>query len=91
MCCIVVAQGIRVNKSFNLLLGNKTKSMLGDEFTKECRSLEKYIQLLLVHSVFCADENLKKFLIEEEVLSDIFNDSFFYRKSTVLLMSCNLL
>ncbi|CAB4012189.1 sorting nexin-5-like [Paramuricea clavata] len=48
-------------------LGNKTKSMLGDEFTKECRSLEKYLQLLLVHPVFSHDENLKKFLIDEEL------------------------
>ena len=47
--------------------GNKTKSMLGDEFTKECRSLEKYLQLLLVHPVLCDNENLKKFLIDEEV------------------------
>ncbi len=45
--------------------------MLGDEFTKECRSLEKYIQLLLVHPVFSNDENLRKFLIDEEVLPDI--------------------
>ena len=52
--------------------GNKTKSMLGDEFTKECRSLEKYLQLLLVHPVLCDDANLKKFLIDEEVLSYIF-------------------
>lgn len=48
-------------------LGNKTKSMLGDEFTKECRSLEKYLQLLLVHPVFSHDENLRKFLIDEEL------------------------
>ena len=52
---------------FNAHLGNRTKSMVGDEFTKECRSLEKYIQLLLVHPSFCNNENLTKFLIEEEV------------------------
>ena len=65
---------------FILLPGNKTKSMLGDEFTKECRSLEKYIQLLLVHPVFCKDENLKKFLIEEEVLKSTCTDSCFQQK-----------
>lgn len=48
-------------------LGTKTKSMLGDEFTKDCRSLEKYIQLLLVHPVFAKDKNLRKFLIDEEL------------------------
>ncbi|XP_028414435.1 sorting nexin-5-like [Dendronephthya gigantea] len=48
-------------------LGNKTKSMLGDEFTKECRSLEKYIQLLLVHPMISKDVNLRKFLIDEEL------------------------
>lgn len=48
-------------------LGNKTKSMLGDEFTNECRYLEKFIQLLLAHPKFCKDENLRKFLVDEEL------------------------
>lgn len=66
------------NLSFKLFPGNKTKSMLGDEFTKECRSLEKYLQLLLVHPVFSHDENLRKFLIDEEVLSDILTVEYFF-------------
>ena len=51
--------------------------MLGDEFTKECRSLEKYIQLLLVHPVISRDVNLRKFLIDEEVTS--------YNQSIIIL------
>jgi hypothetical protein len=65
--------------------------MLGDEFTKECRSLEKYIQLLLVHPVFSNDENLRKFLIDEEVLPDIYLLSKFnFYHSTDLLSSSYL-
>ncbi|KXJ12229.1 sorting nexin-6 [Exaiptasia diaphana] len=47
-------------------LGKDAKNMVADEFTKECRSLEKFLQLILVHPAFKKDGILEKFLIEQE-------------------------
>ncbi|KAK3730523.1 hypothetical protein QZH41_017232, partial [Actinostola sp. cb2023] len=47
-------------------LGKDAKTMVADEFTKDCRSLEKFLHLILVHPAFKKDGILEKFLIEQE-------------------------
>lgn len=47
-------------------LGNGTNVLVADEFHKECRNLEKYLQLVLAHEVFGTDHSLIKFLSESE-------------------------
>ncbi|XP_031568669.1 sorting nexin-5-like [Actinia tenebrosa] len=47
-------------------LGKDSKTMVPDEFTRDCRNLEKFLQLILVHPAFKKDEGLEKFLTEEE-------------------------
>ncbi|XP_046574369.1 sorting nexin-32-like [Haliotis rubra] len=47
-------------------LGNDTKILKGDEFHKDCRTMEKYLQLMLQHEAFGGDASLEKFLSEKE-------------------------
>lgn len=47
-------------------LGNSTKTLMGDQFNKDCLQLEQYIRLLLSHRLFGKDEILEKFLTEKE-------------------------
>lgn len=47
-------------------LGSSTKVIVPDEFTKDCRSVEKYLKLIISHEVFGKDEHLHKFLLEKE-------------------------
>ncbi|XP_032228910.2 sorting nexin-5 [Nematostella vectensis] len=47
-------------------LGKNAKNMIGDEFFKDCRNLEKFIQLVLAHPALKNDGDLEKFLTEEQ-------------------------
>ncbi|XP_041357447.1 sorting nexin-6-like [Gigantopelta aegis] len=47
-------------------LGSDTKILKGDEFSKDCRTVEKYLRLILKHESFGRDEALSKFLTEKE-------------------------
>ncbi|XP_077984251.1 sorting nexin-5-like [Glandiceps talaboti] len=47
-------------------LGSSSKTLIGDEFHKDCRSLEKYLQLVLRHELLGKNETLGKFLTETE-------------------------
>ncbi|XP_076343894.1 sorting nexin-32-like isoform X2 [Tachypleus tridentatus] len=47
-------------------LGSDTRTLIGDEFDKDCRHLEHYLKLLVSHHVFGKDEALEKFLTEKE-------------------------
>ncbi|GIY70995.1 sorting nexin-32 [Caerostris darwini] len=47
-------------------LGNQTKTLIGDQFNKDCLQLEQYLRLLLAHRLFGRDEVLEKFLTEKE-------------------------
>lgn len=43
-------------------LGPASRSMRGDDFTKECKVLEKYVYSLLCHPVFGVDPHMAEFL-----------------------------
>lgn len=47
-------------------LGKETKTMVGDDYTKDCKSLQKYLQLVISEPKLNADETLKSFLTEEK-------------------------
>ncbi|KAL5012840.1 hypothetical protein ScPMuIL_011391 [Solemya velum] len=47
-------------------LGSGTKVMVGDEFEKDCRNIQKYLRLILAHEVFGKDSTLQKFLVDKE-------------------------
>ncbi|XP_023228928.1 sorting nexin-32-like [Centruroides sculpturatus] len=47
-------------------LGSNTKTLIGDEFHKDCRQLEQYLRLLLNHPLFGCEDVLEKFLTEKE-------------------------
>lgn len=47
-------------------LGTDSKILMGDDFDKDCKSLEKYLRLLLAHWAFGNDSNLTKFLTVKE-------------------------
>lgn len=46
-------------------LGKDAKHMVADEFSRDCRNLEKFLQLVIAHPAFSKDEDLPKFLKEE--------------------------
>lgn len=46
-------------------LGKDAKNMVADEFSRECRNMEKFLQLVVLHPAFSKDEDLQKFLKEE--------------------------
>jgi len=41
--------------------------MVADEFSRECRNMEKFLQLVVSHPAFSKDEDLQKFLKDENV------------------------
>lgn len=47
-------------------LGSDTRTLIGDQFQKDCQQLEQYLKLLLSHHVFGKDETLSAFLTEKE-------------------------
>lgn len=47
-------------------LGDDTRTLIGDEFYKDCRAMEKYLNLVLVHSHFGQDPHLEEFLTKPE-------------------------
>ncbi|KAK3578316.1 hypothetical protein CHS0354_004225 [Potamilus streckersoni] len=47
-------------------LGSDTKIIMPDEFSKDSRVIEKYLQLMIAHEVFGKDKNLETFLCEEK-------------------------
>ncbi|XP_019617635.1 PREDICTED: sorting nexin-32-like [Branchiostoma belcheri] len=47
--------------------GNDIKLVVGDEFEKDCRSLEKYLQLVVTHPTLGQDEAITKFLTVREL------------------------
>ncbi|XP_078596747.1 sorting nexin-5-like isoform X2 [Branchiostoma floridae x Branchiostoma japonicum] len=46
--------------------GNDIKLVVGDEFEKDCRSLEKYLYLVVTHPILGQDESITKFLTVRE-------------------------
>lgn len=46
-------------------LGKDAKHMVADEFLRDCRNFEKFLQLVILHPAFSKDEDLQKFLQEE--------------------------
>ncbi|KAL9960448.1 hypothetical protein ACROYT_G033909 [Oculina patagonica] len=46
-------------------LGKEAKNMVADEFSRDCRNMEKFLQLVVAHPAFSKDEELQKFLKEE--------------------------
>ncbi|XP_013419192.1 sorting nexin-5 [Lingula anatina] len=47
-------------------LGKDAKVLMGDTFVKDCRSIEKYLKLVVNHPELGSDNTLRKFLTEEE-------------------------
>ncbi|XP_033113795.1 sorting nexin-5-like [Anneissia japonica] len=47
-------------------LGTQSKNMKGDEFHKDCRKLEKYLQAVVKHEAFGKNEALMHFLTKKE-------------------------
>lgn len=47
-------------------LGEESTKVKGDEFHKDCRHLEKYLHLVIKHSLLGKDATLAKFLTEQE-------------------------
>lgn len=45
---------------------NVSRTIGGDEYYKDCKQLQKFIQEIASHPLFQDDENLKKFLTDEE-------------------------
>ncbi|XP_022793565.1 sorting nexin-32-like [Stylophora pistillata] len=46
-------------------LGKDAKNMVADEFSRDCRNMEKFLQLVVAHPAYSKDEDLQKFLKEE--------------------------
>ncbi|XP_077864606.1 sorting nexin-32-like [Saccoglossus kowalevskii] len=61
-------------------LGSSSRTLIGDEFKKDCRSLEKYLQLVIKHNLLGKDETLGKFLTDTEVSKSliVFSTCFIY-------------
>jgi hypothetical protein len=51
------------------LLGSGARGMMGDEFQRSCKQVERYLNQLLCHSVFGKDESLLSFLTKVRVQS----------------------
>eukprot|EP00794_Sanderia_malayensis_P005945 gene5945-6635_t len=47
-------------------LGKESKTMIGDDFTKECKALQKYLDLVISEKMLNGDETLKAFLTEDK-------------------------
>merc|ERR1712154_162634 len=47
-------------------LGGNTKVLKGDDFECDCKSFQKYLEMMMTHPKFGRDSNLEKFLTEEE-------------------------
>ncbi|XP_064606102.1 sorting nexin-5-like [Liolophura sinensis] len=52
-------------------LGSSTKVIVGDEFQKDCRNLEKYLRLLISHEVFGKERALENFLTLKETYGNL--------------------
>ncbi|XP_015778665.1 PREDICTED: uncharacterized protein LOC107356577 [Acropora digitifera] len=52
-------------KCYLVFTGKDAKHMVPDEFSKDCRNFEKFLQLVIQHPAFSNDESLEKFLQEE--------------------------
>ncbi|XP_068210980.1 sorting nexin-32-like isoform X1 [Palaemon carinicauda] len=48
------------------LMGKESKTLIADEFHKDCHQLQKYLELLLSHPVLGKNERLHKFLTVKE-------------------------
>ncbi|XP_065066997.1 sorting nexin-5-like isoform X2 [Rhopilema esculentum] len=47
-------------------LGKESKTMIGDDFTKDCKALQKYLQLVIAEKKLNGDETLKEFLTKDK-------------------------
>lgn len=47
-------------------LGNNTRTLMADDFQRDCRQLEEYLRLLVAHDIFGRDQILERFLTELE-------------------------
>lgn len=66
-------------------LGSDSKIVIPDEFSKDCRQVEKYLRLLLSHESFGRDKNLEKFLcVKEAPVKTKVNFGFFSRMSSAV-------
>jgi len=59
---VVDAKGAE-NKSTKQL-GSQSKVLMGDDFSKDCRALTKYLRLMVSHRVFGKDGSLRSFLMQ---------------------------
>ncbi|KAK3857804.1 hypothetical protein Pcinc_035961 [Petrolisthes cinctipes] len=48
------------------VMGKESKTLIPDEFNKDCRQLQKYLELLLSHPVLGKNQRLHDFLTEKE-------------------------
>lgn len=66
-------------------LGNDSRIVVPDEFSRDCRQIEKYLRLLLAHETFGKDKNLEKFLCEKDApVKTKVNQGFFSRFSSAV-------
>ncbi|XP_052795207.1 sorting nexin-5-like [Mya arenaria] len=66
-------------------LGNDSKIVIPDEFSRDCRQIEKYLRMLLAHESCGKDGNIEKFLCEKEApVKTKVNHGFFSRMSSAV-------
>jgi len=47
-------------------LGKETKTMIGDDFKKDCKALQNYLRLVIAEKKLNGDETLKNFLTQDQ-------------------------
>ena len=47
-------------------LGSSSKVLMGDDFERDCRALEKYLKLIIGHDLLGRSDILEKFLLEKQ-------------------------
>ncbi|KAK2157603.1 hypothetical protein LSH36_188g06003 [Paralvinella palmiformis] len=67
------------------VLGNRSKILIGDEFHKDCKGLERYLRLLVNHRMLGISIYLDKFLTEKQAPERVnVKKGFFGKLSTIL-------
>ncbi|XP_052280581.1 sorting nexin-5-like isoform X1 [Dreissena polymorpha] len=66
-------------------LGSDSRIVIPDEFSRDCRQIEKYLRMLLAHESFGKDKNLETFLCEKEAaIKAQVKHGFFSRMSSAV-------
>ncbi|XP_053399592.1 sorting nexin-5-like [Mercenaria mercenaria] len=66
-------------------LGNDSRIVIPDEFSRDCRQIEKYLRLMLSHETFGKDKSLANFLCEKDApVKTKVNQGFFSRMSSAV-------